>query len=44
MALIRTEVSESLIGGNVAGDQGGEGTERSCKLLYRHRLVGESAP
>jgi hypothetical protein len=43
VALIRTDVSEDRIASIFRVHECGQVTERSCKLLYRHRLVGDFA-
>jgi hypothetical protein len=42
VALIRTDVSEDRIASIFRVHECEQVTERSCKLLYRHRLVGDS--
>jgi hypothetical protein len=41
VALIRTDVSEDRIASIFRVHECKQVTERSCKLLYRHRLVGD---
>jgi hypothetical protein len=40
LALIRTDVSEDCIASIFRVHECKQVTERSCKLLYRHKLVG----
>jgi hypothetical protein len=42
VALIRTDVSEDRIASIFRVHEREQVTERSCKLLYRHRLVEDS--
>jgi hypothetical protein len=41
VALIRTDVSEDRMASIFRVHEWEQVTERSCKLLYRHKLVGD---